>query len=142
VLAYYGFSAYSAYGANADDYELVYGDLIDRWQPMMPGHYTRYGDVTPLLQASDDMFVVFAQGEQLTLLFEPPPPPPPATRRRYLIYSNGYYKAWKTADIDHTVEPLPFAAMSNFPYDPAVEHYPDDAEHQQYLQEWNTRLVQ
>lgn len=141
VLAYYGFSAYHAYSNDIDNYELIYGEVIDRWQPMMPGHYTRYGDVTPLLQASDDQFVIFAQGEQLTLLFESPPPSPPATRRRYLLYSNGYYKAWKTADIDHTVEPLPFAAMSNFPYDPLVEHYPDDAEHQQYLQEWNTRLA-
>ncbi|RJQ55385.1 MAG: hypothetical protein C4521_02375 [Actinobacteria bacterium] len=30
--------------------------------------------------------------------------------------------------------------MTNFPYDESVEHYPDDAEHQAYLAEWNTRV--
>ena len=37
-----------------------------------------------------------------------------------------------------SVEPLPFHAMSVYPY-PKTEHFPDDAAHQKYRQEYNTR---
>jgi hypothetical protein len=37
-----------------------------------------------------------------------------------------------------SVDPLPFHGMSRYPY-PANEHYPDDADHQRYLREYNTR---
>ena len=60
--------------------------------------------------------------------------------RRFVLYSNGYYKTYK-APISHTVDPVPFEAMTTFPYDEDVENYPDDLQHQQYLQEWNTRIV-
>src|SRR4030042_1840517 len=36
------------------------------------------------------------------------------------------------------VEPLPFHAMSNYPY-PETENYPDDEAHLAYLAEYNTR---
>ena len=38
------------------------------------------------------------------------------------------------------VEPLPFHAMSTYPY-PATERYPDDAGHAEYRARWNTRRV-
>jgi len=37
-----------------------------------------------------------------------------------------------------TVEPLPFHAMTRYPY-PASEHYPDDVLHQAYRRAYNTR---
>jgi len=40
--------------------------------------------------------------------------------------------------LEPTVTPLPFAAMSNFPYQNS-EKYPDDYDHLQYQKEWNTR---
>ena len=39
-----------------------------------------------------------------------------------------------------TVEPLPFQNMSGFPY-PPTESYPNDTAHQNYLQQWNTRVI-
>jgi hypothetical protein len=36
------------------------------------------------------------------------------------------------------VEPLPFHAMSSYPY-PAGEHYPNDAEREAYRKKYNTR---
>jgi hypothetical protein len=36
------------------------------------------------------------------------------------------------------VEPLPFHAMSGYPYGP-TEAYPADATHRAYREEWNTR---
>jgi len=104
----------------------------------LPGAYTRFGEVSPLLSATDDKFVVYGGGDELRLRFDQPAASPEGTSRRFLIYTNGYYKDLKT-DVTKTVEPLPFAAMSNFPYDETVEHYPDDEEHTQYLAEWNTR---
>jgi hypothetical protein len=37
-----------------------------------------------------------------------------------------------------TVEPLPFHAMSSYPYPPG-EHYPKDATHEAYRSEYNRR---
>jgi hypothetical protein len=37
-----------------------------------------------------------------------------------------------------TVEPLPFHAMSRYPYPPA-ERYPDTAKHRRYREQYNTR---
>jgi hypothetical protein len=37
-----------------------------------------------------------------------------------------------------TVEPLPFHGMSVYPY-PAKEHFPNDAAHEKWRKEYNTR---
>jgi hypothetical protein len=39
-----------------------------------------------------------------------------------------------------TVDPLPFRAMSGFPY-PSTESYPSDEAHTNYLREYNTRTM-
>jgi hypothetical protein len=39
-----------------------------------------------------------------------------------------------------TVDPLPFNTMSGFPYS-ENESYPNDTAHQNYLQQWNTRVI-
>jgi hypothetical protein len=38
------------------------------------------------------------------------------------------------------VEPLPFHAMTQYPYS-AEEHYPDTAAHRAYRERYNTRVV-
>ena len=55
--------------------------------------------------------------------FDAPTPPAEGMTRRWVVYANGYYK-WANTDIPHTVDPLPFAAMSNYPY-PDTEQLPD-----------------
>jgi hypothetical protein len=121
-------------------YEFDYGVPSDRPYVAMPGHYTRYGEVTPLLAQADDEFVIFAIGDQVQLLFTDPGPAPAGKNRRFVLYTNGYYKTYKSP-IDHTVEPLPFADMTNFPYEEFGESYPSDPDHATYLEEWNTRVV-
>jgi hypothetical protein len=136
-LQYYGFSRRDE-GAGMMDF--FYGEKIDGSKyDVMPGNYTRYGDVNPLLAATDDKFVIFGSGDEIQMKFANPVSQPEGTKRRYLLYMDGYYKNFKTPVIDFTVEPLPFAAMSNFPYDEAIEHYPDDAEHLDYLETYNSR---
>jgi Flp pilus assembly protein TadD len=105
------------------------------------GAYTRYGDVRSLLETTDDRFVVMGHGEEVALAFGAGELPdlPPGWTRDYLLYAVGYGK-----DLDvnsshpHTVGPLPFRAMSGYPYGPE-EAYPATPAHLEALFEWNTR---
>ena len=134
-LAYHGLDEHSGPG---EVYDFVYGVPAGE-HAFPPGSYTRYGDVTPLLTGTDDKFVVWGPGDELALRFAPIAPPAEGMRREYVTFVEGYYKSRKSA-VELAVEPLPFEAMSNFPY-PEDEQYPDDVEHQEYLREWNTRVV-
>jgi hypothetical protein len=105
------------------------------------GDYTRYGDVLPLLTSVDDRFVVFGTGDEIVLEFNPAklPAVPPGWTRDYFFLVNGYEKDMDFYAADgFTVEPLPFKAMSGYPY---RESYPLDREHLDYLLEYNTRHV-
>jgi tetratricopeptide (TPR) repeat protein len=107
------------------------------------GNYTRYGDVTPLMQSIDDMFAIMASGDEITFDFEAAPLPslPDGWHRTFLVYADGFQKAMETyTPFPNTVEPLPFHGMSRFPY-PAPEQYPNDEAHLRYRLEFNTRRV-
>lgn len=122
------------------DYHSIDGAVA--WK-IMPGRYTRFGDVTELVNEADDCFVIMGRGEELTLLF---PSDvfgfiPEGYQRSFILKTDSYCK-----DMDlycaypDTVEPLPFHAMSNYPYGPD-EKYPDDEKHRLYRQKYNTRIV-
>src|SRR5208282_6065610 len=106
------------------------------------GAYTRYGDVRPLLESVDDKFVVFGSGDEVALDFDPAKLPalPRGWVRDYFFVANGYEK-----DMDFyayrgdTVEPLPFRDMETYPY--PGKSFPSDAEHLNYLLEYNTRFM-
>ncbi len=106
------------------------------------GAYTRYGDVRPLLDAVDDKFVVFGSGDEVALDFDPAKLPalPRGWVRDYFFIANGYEK-----DMDFyayrgdTVDPLPFRDMLTYPY--PGKSFPSDAEHLNYLLEYNTRFM-
>jgi tetratricopeptide (TPR) repeat protein len=106
------------------------------------GAYTRYGDVRPLLDAIDDKFVVFGSGDEVALDFDPAKLPalPRGWVRDYFFVANGYEK-----DMDFyayrgdTVDPLPFRNMETYPY--PGKSFPSDAEHMNYLLEYNTRFM-
>ena len=102
------------------------------------GNITRFGDVKPLLEKTDDKFVIFIQGDQILLEFnESNVPVPGGKERDFILYTVGYFKQEKYG-MNRTVEPLPFYNMSNYPY-PENESYPYDEEHNAYLAEYNTR---
>ncbi|HTP33007.1 MAG TPA: hypothetical protein VMJ75_12595 [Candidatus Acidoferrales bacterium] len=107
----------------------------------IPGRYTRYGDVRDLVLTPDDRFVIMGSGDELQLCFPATglPPVPQGWRRGFLLLIDGWAKDSdaNTAD-SQTVEPLPFHAMSAYPY-PAPEHYPDDEARRAYRAEYNTR---
>jgi tetratricopeptide (TPR) repeat protein len=105
------------------------------------GAYTRYGDVRPLLESLDDKFVVFGSGDEVALDFNPAklPAMPRGWVRDYFFIANGYEK-----DMDFyayrgdTVDPLPFRDMESYPYPGS---FPSDADHLNYLLEYNTRFM-
>jgi hypothetical protein len=109
------------------------------------GDFTRYGDVTQIVQEGDDMFVIGRQGDQTSLKFPTAglSPLEDGMERDYFMYVACWFKDppgnWGYG-FDFTVDPLPFRGMSGFPY-PDTESYPSDAEHLQYLKEYNTRTI-
>jgi hypothetical protein len=110
------------------------------------GSFTNYGDVTPLIQNADDMFVIGRQGDQILLRFPTANLSAPAEGmvREYFLVTASFFKdepgvwgfGWETFSVD----PLPFQAMSGYPY-PDTESYPYDAMHLAYLAEYNTRGI-
>lgn len=106
------------------------------------GNFTRYGDVTGLVRDADDEFVIGRQGDRITLKFRAADlgPVPEGMERDYFVFVSCWFKVSGLPYLDFTVDPLPFHAMSCFPYDPATENYPFDA-HLSYLLEYNTRAI-
>lgn len=107
------------------------------------GNYTRYGDVKELLTASDDKFVIFGSGDEVTVDFNPSNLPPVAEGwvRDYFFYADGFAKDMDFyAAFGDTVSPLPFHTSMPYPYPPGVA-YPDDLAHLKYQLEFNTRGV-
>ena len=111
------------------------------------GFLTRYGRVTPLVESVDDRFVVMGHGEEVVLRFAAHPDDDARDvagdtprRRTWLFFAHGYEKGFEPHSAHHrTVEPLPFAAMSGYPYDATRERYPTSDAHLEYVAEWNTR---
>jgi hypothetical protein len=105
------------------------------------GTYTRYGDVLPLLTATDDKLAVFGSGDEVQIDFDPAnlPALPKGWVRDYFFAANGYEK-----DMDfyaaegNYVAPLPFLRMGEYPYTPK-QSFPLDDAHLNYLLEYNTR---
>jgi hypothetical protein len=122
------------------DYDRV--SVITPWK-MFVGRYTREGDVRDLVRRVDDMFVISRPGDEIALSFDATALPPLAAgwTRSFLLYAHGYSKEMnpRSASPD-TVGPLPFRAMTKYPYGPD-EHYPDTPAHREYLERYNTRVV-
>ena len=104
----------------------------------LSGQTTKYGDVTPLLTAADDKFVIMVQGDELALKYAVPATTP--DKERDFIYSSwDYHKAFNNATGD-TIDPLPFNEMTQYPYNKSVENYPYSA-NAAYIKEYNTRVI-
>jgi Tfp pilus assembly protein PilF len=143
VLHWRGFSAEESpdgrepFGANYDRVSAT-----SPWKGF-PGAYTREGDVRALLTKADDMFVIAKPGDEIALSFPVSGAPPlrAGWKRTFLLHADGFSKEmniWSATPDE--LGPLPFHAMSRYPYG-SGEHYPRDAAHGIYLAHYNTRLV-
>src|SRR4029077_1960048 len=129
-------------GKPAGNVEYVYEKVSTTGPYTRPfGTYTRYGDVLPLLTATDDKLAVFGSGDEVRLDFDPShlPTIPKGWVRDYFFAANGYEK-----DMDfyaaegNYVAPLPFRSMGQYPY-PPKKSFPLDDAHVNYVLEYNTR---
>ncbi|MGD0644670.1 MAG: hypothetical protein ABSA75_07175 [Candidatus Bathyarchaeia archaeon] len=109
------------------------------------GNFTRYGDVTALLQNADNMYVIGRSGDQISLDFPIDNISAPAKGmvRDYFFFVACWFKDPPGGfgyGFNFTVDPLPFMGMTGFPYTTA-ETYPYDEAHLAYLKEYNTRVI-
>jgi Tfp pilus assembly protein PilF len=106
------------------------------------GEYTRYGNVTPLLQSVDNRFVIFGSGEDVDAEFSAAalPPLPANWKRDYFFYANGYVKDMDFYEASpFTVNEMPFHGMKSYPYSsPAA--YPMNPSNLRYRLLWNGRF--
>ena len=128
----------SEFGPDHYDYAHVHNE--PKWPPMA-GNFTRFGNVTELLQAQDDLQVVIGAGDEITIEFDVPSDgPPPGWKRDFLLHNVGWDK---DADLNvvygQAVEPLPFHGMTGYP-DGIGEGFPQSAGHETYLRTWQTRM--
>ena len=109
------------------------------WNPFA-GRYTRYGAVEDLVSAADDLLVVMAAGDELTLSFATAKLPPVRSgwQRDYFLYARGYAKDGEpNTAYFRTSDPLPFYHMSNYPYAPGERD--STSSWQRYLSNYETR---
>jgi Flp pilus assembly protein TadD len=122
----------------AFDYASV--SLVSNWNPT-PGMYTRYGDVRALVEDLDDRLVIMGSGDELKLSFDAAglPSLPLGWTRDFLLLVDGWAKdSDANTAFSQSVAPLPFHAMSSYPYPPS-ESFPADKLHNDYRQVYNTR---
>ncbi|MCX9080926.1 MAG: carboxypeptidase regulatory-like domain-containing protein [Candidatus Methanoperedens sp.] len=108
------------------------------------GNFTKYGDVTPLLNSMDDMYAIIRHGDELDLEFPEVEVQSNKSRKIFLDAFVWYKVLGKVAGgpRDDSTFLLPFMGMKKYPYNISVENYPYDDEHNQYLREWNTRICE
>jgi len=107
----------------------------------IPGNYTRFGDVLPLVSATDDRTAVFGRGEEVTLTYPTADLPElaPGWRRTLILYAAGWCKDRDPyTGAGDSVGPLPWRGMSTYP-PPEGEEFP--AGNRAWIAEWNTRRV-
>ena len=145
AMAHLAFRGYPKQIEGATPGELTYDyQRISATGPFLwaRGVYTRYGDVTPLLQSIDNRYVIFGTGEEIDAEFGAGALPalPAGWKRDYFFYANGFVKDmdwWEASPF--TVAQMPFHGMSRYPY-PAGEHYPETSGADRYWLQWNDRF--
>ncbi len=140
-LEFHGYP-YKIEGTPAGNVQYIYEKASATGPYTRPfGTYTRYGDVLPLLTATDDKLAVFGSGDEVRLDFDPShlPALPKGWVRDYFFAANGYEKDMDFYAAEGSfVAPLPFLSMGEYPY-PPKKTFPLDDEHVNYLLEYNTR---
>jgi hypothetical protein len=122
------------------DYDVVSSE--SPWK-LMPGRYTREGDVRELLLGTDDRFVIARTGDEIALSFDAASLPalPEGWTRTFLFYSDGFSKEMDlhSASPD-ALDPIPFHGMKRYPFAPS-ERPALTAAQASDLERYQTRIV-
>ncbi|MFA5125766.1 MAG: hypothetical protein WC462_02060 [archaeon] len=110
---------------------------------LMYGNFTKYGDVKPLLEKTDDKFVIMASGDELALEFKEPEKSIGAERHAFL-YADVFYSIKSTVKkfLTDNIYPLPFHGMKTYSYPEEQWKYRWDSNYREYLDTWNTRTIE
>jgi hypothetical protein len=122
------------------DYDKI--SYTSPWK-VMPGRYTREGDVRELLNRTDDVFLISRPGDELILSFDATrlPKLPGGWTRTFLLYADGFSKEMDINSASpNAVAPLPFHGMKKYPYT-APEAYPMTEARRALYEKYNTRIV-
>jgi hypothetical protein len=130
-LGYRGFSNYTESFpyknfSYSDVKQTTHGYYINQ-----SGYFTKYGDVSPLIQSKDNRFAILRYGDELKFTFDAPFVNNNMVRS-YIVEGSVWYKHADRA-VGTTVEPIPFHGMSSYP------HNSFSVIDQNYIKEWNTR---
>jgi Flp pilus assembly protein TadD len=112
------------------------------WRDLI-GYYTRYGDVTELLQNIDDRYVIVASGDEMSLRFPEQRPPPAGWVRDYVFIGDGWIKDGDyNSTFSKTVLPLPYHAKQEYTTPPGrLEDQWVYKQHPEDWQNYHTRYV-
>lgn len=141
---YRGFSEMYRKGGRNGPHWFNYNNVTNApcWRDLV-GYYTRYGEVSGLLEEEDDMYIIANAGDETTIIFDENEigELPEGWKRDFVIHTVGWVKDGDlNTAMGQTVEPLPFHSMSRYPYG-EEESYPLDWKHRRYQKKYNTRLV-
>lgn len=100
------------------------------------GNFTKYGDVAPLLQSTNNQFVIMHSGDQMTVDFDYVAPSSGLVRD-FALYNWATFKHANMGLVGQTVNPLPYIGMPIYP----DNNYPLTEENLEYLHDWNTRVI-
>ncbi|MEI6326492.1 MAG: LamG-like jellyroll fold domain-containing protein [Candidatus Roizmanbacteria bacterium] len=137
-LHFFGYTAIkNDYFADHDYYSVsstpkeVFADQV--------GNFTKYGDVSPLLQSTNDQFVVMHHGDQMSAEFAYVAPAD-GMERDFVLYNYDMFKHAKLGSAGRSVEPMPYKGMTKYPL-VSPQAYPLTDSNKEYLATWNTRTI-
>jgi len=142
-LRWRGFSAVESPDGR-EPHGFNYADIrsTSPWK-LLPGRYTREGDIRELLMGIDDRYAIARPGDEIALAFDASAVPPAIAgwTHTFLLYADGYSKEMdlSSSSPDH-LGPLPFHGMTEYPY-PASAAPRWSPEHRDYMERYNTRVV-
>jgi Tfp pilus assembly protein PilF len=109
----------------------------------LEGYYTRFGEVSELLQAIDDRYVIVAAGDEMSFRFSELPPPAAGFVRDFILMGDGWIKDGDyNSTFSKTVQPLPYHARNEYETKPAKLE--DEAVYKRFPEDWqkyHTRYV-
>ena len=86
-----GFAKRTTYTARRPHYD--YDERVPFWDTeYATGFYTRLGEMTELLEETDDAVAIIGPGEEIHMEFAAPPAPPPGFSRWYVLETRGWAK--------------------------------------------------
>ncbi|MGH9914810.1 MAG: FG-GAP repeat domain-containing protein, partial [Pyrinomonadaceae bacterium] len=112
---------------------------------VLPGSYTREGDVLALLLKTDDLLAVTRTGDEISLSFDATRlgPLKDGWKRTFLFYSDGFSKEMDiNSGSPDQLSPLPFHKMTEYPFRRrSARAIEVEARRRDYTKKYNTRLV-